>query len=410
MITQVSPTTNFPAMQGEVGDRLATYSTQLPPRSIEAFLGHDPRSRTWKKLPDDIEAIYSKMQRATSPQRTKAIIDYVLNRCAPGAAVLGAFPAVSIAVQNPVGFRPIEGVPGVGNLEIDLSARNARIVVDGLGRLSGILEILDLTYSYEISEEDKKAYDVALSHLSIPVVIDAPHPNAGQPLTREEMGQLFFDFNFKAVPVPPRIAISLDRSDAYIQATNVLARTSSAIKANGGMEERAASLGKKSTAIVVQQVLLKFVRGAAEGASFQESNKSAVDHPNLTLRNLRDRTDEMAHFVDSFADAMGERFAKERSSLHLSSPGWQTLGVLFHDLRFKLGVSDIEKSARALGRLDWSRSSSLWEGLVTEKEGEEGTELVLRSAGSSTKREMVKRVRSAIGVDELLEERKIEEA
>tara|TARA_R110002072_G_scaffold1303_6_gene10627 strand:- start:6215 stop:7402 length:1188 start_codon:yes stop_codon:yes gene_type:complete len=392
-------------MQGEVGDRLATYATQLPPRAIEAFLGHDPRSRTWKKLPGDIEAIYSHMQRATSPQRTKAIIDYILSRCAPGSAVLGAFPAVSIAVQQPVGFRPIEGVPGVGNLEIDLSARNARIVTDGLGRLSGILELLDLTYDANIPQADKDQFEEVLSHLSIPVVIYAPHPSNNIPLTREEMGQLFFDFNFKAVPVPPRIAISLDRSDAYIQATNRLAKESRAIVTHGGMEIRAASLGTKSTAIVVQQVLLKFVRGASEGGSFQESNKSAVDEPNLTLRNLKDRVEMMAEFIDTFAEAMGEKFGTDRKSLHLSSPGWQTLGVIFHDLVFDLKSPEPMKTAKALGQLDWSRSSALWADLMVEKEVPGAPdELVLRSAGSSTKREMVKRVREAIGVKDRLAE------
>ena len=52
-------------MQGFVGTRLITYSTQLPPTAIERLLGHDPRSRNWRKLPDDIKAIYKKIQRAT---------------------------------------------------------------------------------------------------------------------------------------------------------------------------------------------------------------------------------------------------------------------------------------------------------------------------------------------------------
>ena len=38
----------------------------------------------------------------------------------------------------------------------------------------------------------------------------------------------------------------------------------------------------KSKAIVVQQVLLRFVRGACEGGKFQKSNNATVDDPNLT--------------------------------------------------------------------------------------------------------------------------------
>jgi hypothetical protein len=208
MITQVTPTTNFPAMQGAVGSRLATYATQLPPQAIEGFLGHDPRSRLWKKLPGDIEAIYSKVQRATSAARVNGMINYLRDRCSPGAVLVGAFPAVSIAVQNEIKFRPVEGMPGVGNIEIDMSTRNARIVVDGLGRLSAILELLDMSYNRDLLEGQSEELDALLKGFSVPVVIFAPHPDTA-PLSREEMGQLFFDFNFKAVAVPPRIAISL---------------------------------------------------------------------------------------------------------------------------------------------------------------------------------------------------------
>ncbi|NMM45384.1 DGQHR domain-containing protein [Rhodospirillaceae bacterium KN72] len=403
MITVTTPTTNFPAMQGRVGDRLVTYSTQIPPHAIEGLLGHDPRSRHWKKLPGDIEAIYSKVQRATAGQRLRGIMDYVRLRFSPRSTLIGAFPAVSIAIQNHVGFRPlaIPDTEGVGHIQIDMSSRNARIVVDGLGRLSSVLELLEMSYDESRPSDDRQQLVDLLSSFSIPVVIYAPHPES-EPLSRAEMGQLFFDFNFKAVAVPPRIAISLDMSDPYIQVTNRLARESNAIKNHGGMEERAASLGAKSTAIVVQQVLLRFVRGAMEGASFQESNKAEIENPTLSAENTLEHAKAMAEFLDAFADAMGEAFSKDRKSLHLSSPGWQTIGVIYHDVVHALASKDPVETARNLAQIDWSRSGPLWSDLVVEKEHSDGTkELVLHSAGASTKREMVKKVRAALSIDSL---------
>jgi hypothetical protein len=225
------------------------------------------------------------------------------------------------------------------------------------------------------------------------------------------MGQLFFDFNFKVTAVPSRIAIALDKSDPYIMVTNGLAKASQAIVKNGGMEERAASLGKKSTAVVVQQVLLRFVRGATEGSAFQESNKMELPHPNLTHTNASDAVESLAAFIDAFAEAMGNKFTADKKSLHLSSPGWQSLGVIYNDLVYRLNAPDPLQTARALARLDWTRSGPLWSELVVTKTNDDGSEeLVLNSAGASTKREMVKRIRAELGIDRLLAEQEQEDA
>jgi hypothetical protein len=59
------------------------------------------------------------------------------------------------------------------------------------------------------------------------------------------------------------------------------------IKKFGGIEKRAASLGKKSTALTVQQTLYRFVRGATEGEKFQESNREFLEEPKLKSRTSR---------------------------------------------------------------------------------------------------------------------------
>ena len=109
-------------------------------------------------------------------------------------------------------------------------------------------------------------------------------PMEGQsPLSLQEMQQLFHDFNFKVTAVPERVAIALDHSDLYIGLANRLGG-SEPISNHGGMEYKAASLGKKSTAVVVQQNMLRFVRGAVEGENALESTANAeMKSPNLTV-------------------------------------------------------------------------------------------------------------------------------
>ena len=69
MIEHVKPTARIPAVQGQFGKRLVTYTTQLPAGAIETILGHDPRSKHWKQLSDDVKNIYEKIQRTTHNKR-----------------------------------------------------------------------------------------------------------------------------------------------------------------------------------------------------------------------------------------------------------------------------------------------------------------------------------------------------
>src|SRR5262249_4445965 len=100
MIDTTQLTIRIAAVQGAYGHRLATYATQISPRSLEAFLGHDPRSRFWKKLDPELENIYAQLQRTTKPERLRLIEGYIRKRFTEHAVVLGAFPAISVGVKK----------------------------------------------------------------------------------------------------------------------------------------------------------------------------------------------------------------------------------------------------------------------------------------------------------------------
>ncbi|HEY0112867.1 MAG TPA: DNA sulfur modification protein DndB [Allosphingosinicella sp.] len=406
MIEHVKPTTDIPAVQGQFGPRLATYTTQLPATAIETVLGHDPRSRYWKRLPDDIEYIYQHLQRATTKPRLDSIIRYIRYRFRAGSIIAGAFPAISIAVQNSTPFEPIDdAVAGIGVLHFDLSRRNLRVVVDGLGRASAALELVEQSESVDLSDQQRDALQTLLKEFALPTVFYMPAPGE-KPLTLDEMQQLFHDFNFKVQAVPARMAIALDHSDLHIGLTNRLGE-SDVIRAHGGMEYKAASLGKKSTAIVVQQNLLRFVRGAAEGERFLEgSNKADLKNPNLEPERFEWFEEKMGEFLRTFADTMGESRFKDRESLHLTSPGWGALGIIFHDLAVRLKVPDVAAAACRIGSVDWHRSAPMWSGIVREREDKDGnTVLGLAGGGAQTRRFITSTLRGELGIDELLRER-----
>jgi hypothetical protein len=397
----------IPAIQGQFGPRIVTYTTQLPIGSIETILGHDPRSGNWKRLSDELSYIYNHLQRATTKPRLDSIMRYIRFRFVERPVVIGAFPAISIAVQNPTSFKAYDSIPdsGVGVLEFDLSRRNNRVLVDGLGRVGAGMELVELSERIDIPEEARNKLQKMMTEFSLPTVFYMPAPGMAS-MKLEEMQQLFHDFNFKVKPVPERVAIALDHSDLYIGLTNHLAE-SPLIKRLGGMEYKSASLGKKSTAIVVQQNLLRFVRGGTEGDRFLESTtNSDLANPNLTEMSFEDFEGSMSAFLISLVDAMGDEKFKERDALHLTSPGWGTLGVLYHDLAVRLKVPDLNAAARRIGSLDWSRSNPMWAQIVREREDRDGNVMLgLAGGGAQNRRFMTMKIRQFLRLDTLLADR-----
>jgi len=307
MIETVQPSASLPSIQGQFGPRLLTYATQLPPGSLETVLGHDPRSKHWKRLPDDLEQLYKHLQRATKTARMEALIRYARFRFTDSDLICGAFPAISVAVQQPQQFEPLAGSQnrGAGLLHFDLSARNRRVVVDGLARASAAITLVEWSESTDLFDGDREEFRALLKTFTLPVVFYMPPPG-GPPLTVDEMQQLFHDFNFRVTPVPARIAIALDHSDLYITVANKIG-ASALIQRLGGMERRAASLGQKSTAMVVQQNLVRFARAAAEGESFIEAKgTSELENPRLQEETMTDFEDRAIRFLTALVEGMGE--------------------------------------------------------------------------------------------------------
>ncbi len=347
--------TPVPCVQGKFGDRLVAYTTQIPPHQITNLLGHDPRSKNWKRLPDELRKIYEYLQRKTTSNRREGVSDYIEERLGPNSICIGAFPAISIAFQKPAEFVSF-GAPvpsAVGNLMVDISPTNVRILIDGLARVTGAMDL---------AEEEQGEI---LNSFLFPVTIYAPTPGTKE-LSWMEMGQLFHDFNFRVQPVSKKDALALDTSDIYIALARRLAECPF-IRDYGGVAERQASLGGKSTELVVQTVLVRTVRGACEGRKFQESDLAAVDQPNLTRQTFNSLLASIDEFFSGIAARMGEkRFTDRQDSLHLSAPGWQALGVVHHDIAFKLKLDAVERSKvlDGIAAIDWGRGNPDWQTLA----------------------------------------------
>lgn len=379
----------IPSLEGQFGERLNVYQCLVRPSDVRSLLGHDPRSKNWKTLPEDLQRIYGYLQRKTTGSRKASLSRYITERIVGTNGTIGAFPALAIGMTEPARFEPDSEDSPVGTLHYDLSGRVRRVLLDGLGRVTAAMDLLD---SNVLSVDEQ---------ITFMVTIYAPSPSKGE-LTLEELGQLFHDFNFLAEPVSRGQAVDLDQSNLYITLTNLLARTP-VIKDHGGMEPRAASLGKKSTALVAKQVLLKFVRAGCEGDTRAAYTlRQNPEGGTLDINNLPHIRDRMEWFLKVLAARMGDSF-EDKESLHLSAPGWAALGILFHDLEFRLKdeLSDGERLERieAIGDLDWSRYNLDWINYLGGEElDKEGRKRLGSVFGGRAIERVVEYVRHRVGI------------
>jgi len=298
-------------------------------------------------------------------------------------------------------FEPISGIDSRAVGTLHLEEEGERIILDGLGRVSGCLDLAD----------EGAAGMALVKSFVLPVTFFLPAPDADR-LEIAELGQLFMDFNFRVHPVPAAMAIALDQSDIYIGLTNQLAKEPFIAK-HGGVEFKAASLGKKSSALVVQSVLLRTVRGACEGRDFQESNLATAPNPNLVDGNFQVELNSIAGFFTEIAGRMGDRWS-DAKSLHLSAPGWQALGVLHHDIfhrALNLNGSEIGDVYEALATLDWSRNNREWVdaanlGQWAIPAGGTQEQVVIRGAGRNNTQAILDFLRKRTGLQKKLDANK----
>lgn len=325
--------------------------------------------------------------------RIDGVAAYLHDRMTRGE--IAAFPAISIGLTHAPDFVPFEEGGAVGTAR--LSNKGYRILLDGLARVSGTEDLR------EWGEEGLHFFE---NSIVFPVTIFCP-PSEEVELTVEELGSLFADFNFRVNPVPDRLAIAHDLSDPYIQLTKLFEQEPF-IKNYGGMEMKSASLGTKSKAIVVQQVLLRAVRGATEGINYQDHPTKSLPAPNLTFQTLQRERASLAEFFNEISGRMGKDRWGARDSMHLTSVVWQSFGIIHHDLRHR-GLTftplELDRIYELIARVDWSRGNPLW---LEMKLGEwvinKRNERVFstRKGGYATKMAILDYLRKITGLDQKL--------
>ncbi len=383
---------NVPAVRFPMGPQLQCFQTTVPVGELIHMLGHDPRSKSWSALaksdPKTAE-MYQMIQRKSPRDRVDALEEYIRARLRNDRPprVVGALPAISVAFEMaPTQFKVPNADDDMGDLVLP---PGRRILLDGLQRVTAALDL------YQDNPEVDDWFVFAATFYF-------PSQEKGR-LTNRDLGQLFFDMNYKQKEISPVHAMKLDQADVYLQLTNDWNETG-IIHEMGGVEDRG-SLGSKSTGLVIRKHLYKFARGAIEGRRAQDQDKYQPEAPNINDDNYSQWSVDIQQFLVDLRAAMGSEVFTDRASMHLSSGGWQVLGLIFHDLYVRLRgkLNEAQRSAivERLARIDWSRYNPKWIELFGDSElDDQGRPRLAKSTrwGTPVKSEMLAYVREQCGV------------
>ena len=365
-------------IRGKSGPHLQSFQAVCPPSQLISLLGHDPRST--KGLPLHLREAYERYQRRTRTSRSESIQKYITESLAPSSQRVGGFPGLSVGLTEVPNFDPLRELAGVeispgvdlagnvGVLHLDIGAKHNRMLLDGLGRLSAAMEFVD--QGQDIDE-----------WISFPITIFAPTADKGS-ISFGDLGQLFHDYNYLAARISPTQALELDQASPYAQILEWL-KDQPVIRENGGMQVSGASLGKKSTALVVLRFLLGFVTIAAEGEkALQGAKNERVRNPRTNPDNMADVRQRIGGFLTQFAAAMGERFT-DQDSIHLTRLGWEAIAMITHEVAVAADLPEeqIQACAEALAEVDWSRSNRDWFGMIGVPEQDTDGKPVLDEQG-----------------------------
>ncbi len=365
-------------IRGRSGPHLESFQAVCPPSQLISLLGHDPRST--KDLPAPLREAYERYQRKTKSNRAESIQRYISETMASTSQRVGGFPGLSVGLTEVAVFEPLRERAGitisagvdladnVGMLHLDIGARHNRMLLDGIGRLTGAMEFVD-------KGEDIDAW------LSFPITIFAPTPERGR-IAFSDLGQLFHDYNYLMARISPTQALEMDQASPYSQIVEWL-QEQPVIRDNGGMQHSGASLGKKSTALVVRRSLLGFVTIAAEGEkALQGAKNERVRNPRTTQDNIEEVRERIDGFLSRFAEAMGGRFT-DANSIHLTRLGWEAIAMIAHEVAVAADLPDeqIQSCADALAEVDWSRTNPDWFNMIGVAEQDANGKPVLDDQG-----------------------------
>jgi hypothetical protein len=167
----------------------------------------EPEGKVWKDVFYTGGAAGQAMNRAVTPSRTSALVEYVNERLLTPGAAPGALPAISLgAIGGSASFSVTGSTP-----QLNLNGVDRVVVIDGLGRYSALLEIF--------MRAKKEGNSVSLD---IPVTIYFLNSYADLEELKRGCRQILHDFNYHGVKMRAATSGQFDSADIVTPVSRLL--------------------------------------------------------------------------------------------------------------------------------------------------------------------------------------------
>ncbi len=383
-----------------------TMSTVMP-------IGDLLRTCSLEFLPSHLKSMYSEIQRVASPQRRNGFEDYCFKHLTSSMDVGGVIPPVLIGCMSQVQCE-LSNEPRHNDVLTVQPEQN--FIVDGLNRLSTAAMVLgdcDNSLIKKGADSDARRQrraklSVLLEKLSVQVVFIFRKDKA---LEANDFSQIFADVNGQQQPMSTNKLMKLTRSDEVVVFARELGLLP-IVTSHGGMSIDSSRVSEKSEFIITLNTLTRFVLGALGGYKLQSKVRGVremADGAILTNKHVGQIKKDLSLFFETWIENQGDSYSDDRNGFQVVTTLVQALGLVFHklwhtcaDLLPAERTNIIYQSAKALGKLDYSRRAEHWRNCDCVALTEDGSYKVV-TGGASSRVHFAKHLSSKAGVSYTLD-------
>lgn len=317
------------SFKGSKGNQFGrdTYVTMIPFSKLDSFF-----------------KVFPEVQRKLSKPRVKSIAKYLLDGIDKKRMTF--LSAITVTCKNEIEYNEEHST-------IDVDINTIFSINDGQHRSEAIkLAISTLKESIEksndINEREKltKSLNI-LESMTIPVVIFTKIDQKGEQ-------QLFHDLNLLAGKPNKSIALNFDSSDQYNRLAKYLAKNNEQLL-RLNVETEKTQIRSNNNQIMVLSTLRNMLCYIITG-----KNKDKND--SLNIETYSDYCTTLDEIINLLFEVLPEDASNRERYIIGTAATLQGIGKYLHEVIYNQSNLDWQSEIKKLGTIDWSHSSSVWEG------------------------------------------------
>ena len=317
------------SFKGSKGNQFGrdTYVTMIPFNKLESFF-----------------KVFPEVQRKLSKPRVKSIAKYILDGIDKKRMTF--LSAITVTCKNEIEYNEEEAT-------IDVDISTVFSINDGQHRSEAIkLAIALLKEAIEISNNQNEREKLTeklniLENMAIPVVIFTKMDQKGEQ-------QLFHDLNLLAGKPNKSIALNFDSSDLYSTLAKDLAKNNEQLL-RLKIETEKTQIRGNNNQIMVLSTLRNMLCYIITGANKDKDSKLNIE----TYNDFHNTLDETLNLL---FEVLPEDASNREKYIIGTAATLQGIGKYLNEVIYNQNNLDWQSEIKKLGTIDWSHSSSTWEG------------------------------------------------